>query len=143
MSIDYSALAFAKPSKEDGLLARRKAKAEIKAHEANEKAQVVKRDGLHYCRLVPHCEERERHETAHLNDKGMGGDHSLRTTSSQMIRSCFFHHQGNWSLHSQDLRVTSLTSQGANGPIEVWGRAKTGEWYMVGRETAVGVWERD
>lgn len=143
--IDYSCLTFAKDSKEEAVLKRRKAKADVRAHEREQKGDVVKRDGVHYCRLVPGCEEREKHETAHLDDKGMGGDKlGIRTIAALMLRVCFFHHQGTVSLHSHDLRVEYLTADQANGPIAVWrlNRA-SGEWYLLGRETAVGCWERD
>lgn len=141
--MDYTGLAFPKDSKEDGVLRRRQQRAELEAHEKKEKAKVVKRDGSHVCRLVPGCQEREKHETAHLDDKGMGGDHGLRTLAELMVRSCFFHHQGKWSLHSGDLRVVYLTELKANGPIEAWGKDQNGQWFMLGRETAVGQWERD
>lgn len=142
--MDYTGLAFPKDSREDAELRRRKDKADVETHEKKEKAKVVKRDGTHYCRLVPGCDERKKHETAHLDDKGMGGDRGVRTTADTMIRSCFFHHQGKVSLHSHDLRVEHLTPEKTNGPVAVWmlNRA-TGEWFMLGRETAVGVWERD
>lgn len=141
---DYPPGAFMRPPKGTALLERRASRDAIKRHEAHEKAKVVKRDGAAHCRLVPHCLEREKFETAHLDDKGMGGDHGRRTHASDMLRSCFFHHQGPWSLHSKDLRVECLTDAGTNGPIQVDGRdPKTGEWYVVKRETACGVVERD
>lgn len=133
-----------KPPKGTALLERRAARAAIKAHEAEEKAKVVKRDGSAVCRLVPGCKEREKFETAHLDDKGMGGDHGIRTTADRMIRACFFHHQGNWSLHSSDLRVECLTDQGTNGPIDVYARDDArGDWYVLKHEIACGVTERD
>lgn len=144
MSIDYTGFALPKDSREDAERKRRQRKADIRTHEQREKATVVTRDGSHYCRLVPGCSERQKFETAHLDDKGMGGDpKQLRTVACLMLRACFFHHQGNWSLHSHDLRVDFLTPEGADGPIEVWGRDSTGRWFMVGRESAVGSWERD
>ena len=133
-----------KPPKGTARLERRERRADIRAHETAEKAKVRVRDGAAYCRLVPHCTEREWFETAHLDDKGMGGDHGNRTTADTMVRACGFHHQGAWSLHSGDLWVEYQTPLKANGPIEVWGRhPETGETYLVGRERAVGVWERD
>ena len=144
---DHDQRPLQKPAKGTALLERRAKKVAIKAHEQAEKAKVVKRDGAKVCRLVPHCLEREKFETAHLDDKGMGGDHGLRTDAAIMIRSCFFHHQGPWSLHSHDLRVEYLTPELANGPIEVWGRGEGPEqfngWYLVKRESVCGVTERD
>lgn len=143
MAMDYSALPLGKDSREDGKRKRNAVKHAILAHEKAEKARVVKRDGKHTCRLVPNCIERGPYETAHLDNKGMGGDHGRRSVSALMIRACFAHHRGNWSLHSNDLRVEYLTSDQANGPIEVWGKDKLGVWYLLGRETAPGQWERD
>ena len=141
MSLDRCAPA--KPARGSHILARRQKRADLKAHEGREKARVVRRDGLHSCRLVPGCREKEKHETAHLDDKGMGGDHGIRTTADRMIRACFWHHQGVWSLHSKDLRVECLTDAGTDGPIEVWGQDEYGGWFMVKREIAVGISERD
>jgi hypothetical protein len=140
---DLPAGALLKPAKGSALMERRAARSAVKSHEATEKAKVVARDGLHICRLVPNCREREKHETAHLDDKGMGGDHGIRTTADRMLRACFWHHQGAWSLHSKDLRVETLTDQGTNGPIEVWGRDEVGQWFLVKRESACGVTELD
>ena len=142
---DQPRCAKPKPQKGTALLGRRKIRAEIVAHEKAEKAAVVKRDGAKVCRLVPYCPEREKFETAHLHNKGMGGDHGIRTTADQMVRVCVFHHQGEWSLHSGDLRVECLTDHGTNGPIEVWGtdvEHGRGE-YLVKREVRCGEVERD
>jgi hypothetical protein len=131
--------ALAKPAKGTATLERRGKRAEIRTHEQTEKAKVVKRDGAKVCRLVPNCPEKEKFETAHLNDKGMGGDHGNRSTADQMIRACFFHHQGKWSLHSGDIRVDCLTDRGTDGPVEVYGRGIVdGRWYLVKRETSAG-----
>lgn len=147
MPSDLSGFAWSgpqwKPAKGSTLLATREKRAAIRAHEKAEKADVVARDGSKTCRLVPNCREREKFETAHLDDKGMGGDHGNRTTADTMIRACFFHHQGEWSLHSGDLRVEYLTPANTNGAIEVWAKDGRGGWYSVGRESALGVWERD
>jgi len=143
VAMDMSALPFGKQGREAAQLARRQAKADLKTHEKNEKAKVVARDGSRYCRLVPRCQEKTLHETAHLENKGMGGDHGNRTEAALMVRACFFHHQGVWSLHSNDLRVEFLTTEQANGPIEVWGKDEQGREFLVGRESSVGVWEHD
>lgn len=133
-----------KPPKGTSRLERRGRRAEREAFEKGEKAKVVRRDGAHYCRLVPGCTEKDWHETAHVRSKGSGGDHGNRSTADQMVRGCFFHHQGEWSLHSGDLWVEYLTAERANGPIEVWSKQpETGVPYVVGREIAVGVWEKD
>jgi hypothetical protein len=135
--------ALAKPAKGTAILERRKRRATRDAFEKSEKAKVVKRDGSHYCRLVPGCREKEKHETAHVNSKGMGGDHGIRSTADQMIRSCLWHHRGNWSLHSGDLRVEFLTDKGADGPIQVMATDADDQPYVLGREIRVGQWESD
>lgn len=129
-----------KPPKGSYKLTREADKAAIKANEAREKAKVRARDGAGYCRLVPHCKFGQ-HETAHLFAKGSGGDHGHRTKAELMVRACWQHHRGPWSLHSYDLRVEFLTDAKADGPIEVFGRDDQGRWYSVGRETAVGIWD--
>lgn len=134
----------AKPGKGSAILDRREARAARLQHEREQKELVRKRDGDHVCRLVPGCMEREKHETAHLDDKGMGGDHGIRTDAALMVRACFFHHQGPWSLHSKDLRVECLTADQCNGPIDVWARDQvTNAWYLLKHETACGQVERD
>jgi hypothetical protein len=130
-----------KPAKGTALLARRAARGAVVARELVEKAAVVRRVGRRRCRLVPSCDERSHFQTAHLDDKGMGGDHGERTSAATMLRACLFHHLGVWSLHSKDLRVEYLTDKGTDGPIAVWGRTAGGTWALVGRERAVGVWE--
>lgn len=142
--MDMSMLTFPKRSREDGKREREQKKTEIRTFEQEQKKLVRQRDGAAYCRLVPACSEtRGPFETAHLDDKGMGGDHGHRSTADLMVRACWFHHQGNWSLHSHDLRVEFLTPDKANGPIAVWGRISSGEFVMLGREKSVGQWERD
>ena len=39
--------------------------------------------------------------------------------------------------------VECLTDAGTDGPIEVWGQDEYGGWFMVKREIAVGISERD
>ena len=139
---------FPKPSKGSALLERRHKRAAIVAREKAEKAKVVARDGSQVCRVSPGCREKEHFETAHLDNKGMGGDRGHRTTAATMIRSCFLHHRGPHSLHSKDLRVEYLTPEQANGPIEVWSRVPSGDdmrgsWYLLKRETSCGVNARD
>ena len=131
-----------KPERGSLILERRRKRAVIESYEKGQKAKVVKRDGEHSCRLVPRCPERTKHETAHVEDKGMGGDHSNRSSSANMIRSCLWHHRGNWSLHSGDIWVVSLTERGCDGPVEIWANGKDGP-YLLKREIDCNVTERD
>lgn len=136
-------LGFPKPAKGTVILERRDKRAAIRTHETTEKAKVVKRDGMHSCRLIPGCIEKEKHETAHVFDKGMGGDHGHRSDASLMLRACLFHHRGSRSMHSGDIRVELLTERGTDGPIEVWMKDERGGWFMCKREVACNVSERD
>lgn len=140
---EFESRALVKPAKGSALLDRRDRKAKIVAYEKQQKAKVVQRDGSHTCRLVSGCTERTHHETAHVHDKGMGGDHSLRSSSADMVRSCLFHHRGAWSLHSGDIKVEMLTEAGADGPIEVYGKDKHEQWYLLKREVRCNEVERD
>jgi hypothetical protein len=116
-----------------------------KAFEIREKKAVRKRDGVQHCRIVPGCvhERTVRCEAAHIDGKGMGGDHGRRSHRSNMIRACYQHHQGPISLHSKLLEVRCLTDAGADGPIQTWHRASIAdEWTPLMRESAVNVIER-
>jgi hypothetical protein len=73
---------------------------------------VQRRDRV--CR-VPGC--KARGELAHLEAKGMGGDHGLRTTTANCALVCHDHHRGQRSIHSGDLVVEKLTAAGADGPL--------------------------
>lgn len=106
-----------KPFKGSGALERHARKLVIRNHERVEKDKVRKRDRRR-CRW-PFCEHKAlkpRLEVAHLNDKGMGGDHGERTTADQMILLCLLHHQGPRSLHSGNLEIRPQTNDGTNGP---------------------------
>jgi hypothetical protein len=140
---EFESKSLQKRPKGSLILERRANKAKAQTYEKDQKAAVVRRDGAHTCRLVPNCPEKTRHETAHIDGKGMGGDHGIRSHAANMIRGCIFHHQGAWSLHSGDLRVDCLTELGANGPVEVYGTDSTGAWYLVKREIRCGELERD
>jgi hypothetical protein len=150
---NYSRPAFnpqPKPVKGEAVLKRKAAAATLRSDEKAVKAEVTKRDGQKVCRLDPDCPHVKvgiRVEGVHLDDKGMGGDHGVRTTRDRMLRGCFIHHQGAKSLHSGDLRVKYLTDKGTDGPIalehkEVWfvNDERRDVWVEHARERAVGVW---
>jgi hypothetical protein len=106
-----------KPGKGSSLIARVARQKATRAHEAKEKAKVRARDKR--CRW-PECKNcrdySPRLEVAHLDAKGMGGDHGMRTTADRMMLLCYLQHQGVVSLHSGDLRIETLTPKGTNGP---------------------------
>lgn len=135
-----------KPAKGTARTASLAAKAVVLLDEQRAKDDVRKRDGARRCRIVPNCGYLRtfRCETAHLDDKGMGGDPlGICSTPDRMIRSCFQHHQGPFSLHSKHLRVEALTDRGTNGPIRTWARndRNTEDWYVLLTERAVNVLE--
>jgi hypothetical protein len=105
--------------------------------EREEKAKVRRRDRK--CRW-PHCEcqaMRARPEVHHVNRKGSGGDHGLRSTADQMLLLCYAKHQGPVSQHSGDCEIVMLTAAGTDGPCEFFEKGVS-----VGREIAVGVLEK-
>jgi hypothetical protein len=75
---------------------------------------VYRRD-RYRCR-IPGCKE-DHIELVHLDPKGMGGDHGIRTTTQNAIAGCRDHHTGPRSIHSGEIEVIPLTSAGADGPL--------------------------
>lgn len=91
--------------------------AKSKARKANTdsvRRDVYRRDRYH-CR-IPGCRE-DHIELVHLDPKGMGGDHGIRTTTGNAIAGCRNHHQGPASIHSGEIEVIPLTKAGADGPL--------------------------
>lgn len=152
MAIDYTGFKFAKAPKGSAVLERKASRAQVKKDELGVKAEVTRRDGQKVCRLDPNCPHIKvgiRAEGVHLDDKGMGGDHGVRTTRDRMLRGCFIHHQGAKSIHSGHIRVKYLTDKGTDGPIalersedeiDAKTRITRKVWTEFARERAVGVW---
>lgn len=108
-----------KPAKGSALIERRERRKQVEAFEDAEKHKVRIRDRMQ-CRW-PACEYCRRYKNltlhvAHLDSKGIGGDHGMRSSADQMMLLCFLSHQGPRSLHSGDRRITPLTDRGTNGP---------------------------
>lgn len=124
-----------KPAKGTALIARRERRRAILAHERIEKAKVRRRDVV--CRW-PGCtncrDYKPRLEVAHLDAKGSGGDHGIRTRADRMVLLCYLTHQGVVSLHSGDLRIEPLTTRGTDGPCRFWQQTEAG-WRVVHTET--------
>jgi hypothetical protein len=121
-----------KPAKGSARAALLEKRATRRYLEATEKAAVRRRDGG-VCRW-PGCGERGekwRLEVAHLNDKGMGGDHGTRSTRDQMILLCLPDHQGEHSLHTGFKRVVPLTDRGTDGLCRFDEQTEAG-WRTVG-----------
>lgn len=138
--------ALAKPKRGSASLAREQADAQ---REANRKAvakQVKQRDSYrcrwpeaHKCRGGPL-------EAAHIKDLSLRGV----TVATNEITFCpWIHRRGPESIHGKELKVEPETSAGANGPCSFW--RQTGEYdalgqpvyYLVARERAIGVVEKD
>jgi hypothetical protein len=120
-----------KPAKGSLAVARHKRRREIKLQEDHEKQIVRVRDG-HQCRW-PGCRSGRsvRLEVAHLNDKGMGGDHGQRSHHDQMILLCVHCHQGAHSLHSKDRKIEPITDAGTNRECAFFIRTETGAWHHI------------
>ncbi len=133
---------FTKPAKGSYILERRAKRKAIEAHEEAQKRKVRQRDKT--CRW-PGCECQRvkgiRLEVAHLDDKGMGGDHGERSTADQMILLCFLRHQGQPSLHSGDLKIEPQTELGTYGPCDFYARNEAGRLELIASETSIGVSE--
>jgi len=135
---------FPKPAKGSAWTERRDRRKAVEASEDAEKQTVRLRDRV--CRW-PQCgycrSYKPRLEVAHIKAKGQGGDHGVRSTADQMILLCFLSHQGSDGLERHERDVRPLTSAGTNGPCEFWQRDALGTWYLVARERAPFVYERD
>ena len=112
--------AVPKPQKGVAVIARKDRQKAIKAFEEAEKRKVRLRDKQ--CRW-PECaycrSYNTRLEVAHLNDKGMGGDHGERSTADQMILLCWLRHQGPISLHSGGLPDYAVDESWHGWPVSV------------------------
>jgi hypothetical protein len=133
-----------KPAKGTAHIARKERRMEIDTHEEREKDAVRFDDKR--CRW-PHCENcrryRPRLEVAHLDAKGFGGDHGLRSDRTQMILIDYLTHQGADGLEQHGRRIEPLTALGTRGPCEFWRKDERGDWFLVARELAPFVYERD
>lgn len=136
----------ARPAKGTDLIDRRKKRNTIRNDEKKEKALVRARDKQ--CRW-PHCENcrnyKPRLEVAHMEPKGSGGDHGVRTRADLMILIDFLTHQGSDGLERGERFIEPLTDAGTNGAcafyVKVYSETKPGEWtwHCVGVERSVGV----
>jgi hypothetical protein len=106
----------------------------LRSSEKSAKADAKRRDFP--CRW-PGCDCAKRGlrgEAAHIQGKGMGGDHGLRTTAANLAFLCHRRHQGPRSLHSGDLRIEPLTERGMDGPVAFYERGEDGVLYVVRQE---------
>lgn len=141
---EYERNSLQKPYKGQARDERMEKRADIEAAEEKNKREVRRLDG-YMCR-VPHCDclkRRDRLEVAHLVDKGIGGDHGVRSGLENLILLCLAHHQGRVSLHQGTLKIEPLTPEGMRGPCEFWVSDGGSGWVSIGREEAVGVLVHD
>lgn len=137
-----------KPKRGAAILEREKADAEREAHE-REIAKVVKaRDGK--CRWPEAHKCRGGLEAAHIVDKGIGGDHGLRTTTQGVVTFCaWIHRRGPESIHGKQLKVEKETERGADWTLSFWRQAGTFDelgqpiYTLVAREVRPFQYERD
>jgi hypothetical protein len=135
---------FPKPAKGSSLIDRKERRKAIEAAEEREKDAVRADDRR--CRW-PQCENCRRYkprlEVAHLEAKGYGGDHGTRSDRTQMVLLDYLTHQGADGLEQHGRRIVPLTERGTRGPCEFWRRGEDGVFYLVARESAPFVYERD
>jgi hypothetical protein len=134
-----------KPAKGSGYVERKTKRKAIVTAEDTEKDKVRARDGR--CRW-PFCENCRRYkprlEVAHIDPKGMGGDHGVRSDASQMILLDWLTHQsGPASLEQHGRRIVPLTKAGTAGPCDFYATDADGRLYLVAREIAPFFYERD
>lgn len=124
---------FPKPSKGSARAEKLALRAQIERLEARAKLSAKVRDG-YQCR-VPGCTTDTkvwRLESAHLVDKGMGGDHGTHSHHRRdYVSCCYLHHQGRRSLHSGDLKAIPLTAEGGDGPVQ-WQELRESGWTILG-----------
>lgn len=80
-------------------------------------------------------------ESAHLKDKGIGGDHGKRSKPEDHVTVCQPVHQGPGSIHDKKKRITPLTEFKGFGACLFEEKVK-GKWVVAGEETSVGVMKR-
>ncbi len=128
-----------KPERGTRILEREQAQATARTIEKREKGAAKKRDGR--CRWPEHhtCRGGEL-EAAHIVDASLGG----AMDAANLVTLCpWIHRRGPESIHGKQLKVECETERGAHGPLSFWRRGEDGEFYMVKRETAPGVIEKD
>jgi hypothetical protein len=113
-----------KPAKGSALKARRARRAKINHQEAWAKWAAKERDGWE-CRRCGEAQWPSFAEAAHINGKGMGGDHGLRSsTPADYVTLCRSCHQGPRSVHSGHVVIECGPARG-DGPVTFRERALT------------------
>ncbi len=127
-------IAFPKPAKGSYRAEKLATRAHLDYVETTAKAAAKRRDG-HRCRR-PGCSTNLRLwrlEAAHLDDKGMGGDHGLRSAvPADYVSLCVTCHCGPAGLHAKRLRAVPITPNGGDGLIQWFRLSRDGEWIEIG-----------
>lgn len=132
---------FPKPAKGTHWREGRERRKSVVAEEEAAKAYVRSKDVR--CRW-PHCANcrslKPRLEVAHLVPKGAGGSNDV---GNLILLDFLTHQSGPSSLEQHGKRIVPVTAQGTRGPCEFWSTDAQGQWYLVAREVAPHVYERD
>jgi hypothetical protein len=127
-----------KPARGSRVLAKEDADAERAKREA-----AVRKD-VH--RFQPRCRWPMAHkcrgglECAHMLDASLGGAY----TAENLIRICaWIHRRGPESIHGKQLAIEPQTPRGARDGLLFYRKGDDGIFYLVARETAPYVLERD
>lgn len=140
-----------KTSKEEARAERDGKKQAVKDKEDRNKTRARKRDGS-MCRF-PRCAclaKRLHPEVAHIEPKGMGGDHGERSDLWNLICLCKLRHQDSRiSIHAGTLRLEALSVNGTSGPVRWWANVAVldnphatpdqADWQCVAEETRLRV----
>lgn len=127
-----------KPARGTALLEARTRRRERVAAEQAVMREAKKRDEYR-CR-VPRCEYAPMKlpiDACHMTHRGSGGNpDGSRTTLPQLISLCRIHH----GLYDGcDLRIETLTPEGATGPCAFYLREDGGAWTNLGVERVIGL----
>jgi len=128
-----------KPAKGTALLERERRTADRKALERDVALRVKLRDGFK-CRWPEVHKCRGGLEAAHIRDKSLLGETS---TANEITLCAWIHRRGPQSIHGKQLKVELETPDGANGALSFWRQDAQGGYYLVARERAIGILERD
>lgn len=127
-----------KPARGTRVLDRERDQANALKLEREQKAIAKKRDGR--CRWPEEHKCRFELEAAHILDASLGG---LMNAANLVMLCGWIHRRGPESIHGKQLRIDVETARGAWGPLSFWKQDAAGVYYMVAREKAAGVVEKD
>lgn len=128
----------AKPSRGQRVLDKERDDAEALKHEREQKGLTRKRDGR--CRWPEAHKCRFDLESAHIVDASLGG---LMDAENLVTLCAWIHRRGPESIHGKQLQIEKETERGAWGPLSFWKKGADGAFYLVARETAPFIYERD